>query len=774
MSSSELGISDSQIIEFQARQVTAATRLLKTTQPINIFNAFLLGFLFFNASNLMVIISFITAICIVAIAWLVWALFYWRVQLAKTATPTDFCIHLVFSFLMSSLFALFCAYLFITANTDQKLILIGFIAGLICAGAFALCTIPRAALVWVLPQCCIGVYSLSRVETTSIALSLCVLIIIYSLLILTTASSLHRMYILRLKAEDDAKLGRRDAEHQKERVKLLIQDFEDHVTDWLWEINSQNKLQRISHKIIDILQLQSEEIYQLNLQQLFLDKLAVDGENQTEKVNYLLEKLQGKTPFSNLILPVKMEGQVHWLSIAAKPLYDQHMQFSGWRGFCSDITSEYLHTQQIEYLANYDSLTELPNRNYFSRYFDKEDRFSRQFALLIVDLDNFKEVNDLFGHSEGDLLLKMVSKRFSEQLLEGDILTRFGGDEFVLLTYSPQKAAEIATNLLACLKTPLIIKNAKVEIKASIGISLSGVDGDSEQELFGKADMAMYDAKLSGKNTFVFFDETIEARLKNRNEMISDLKLAIEKEQFYLVYQPQVDTTQANKVMALEALLRWQHEEKGLIPPSDFIPLAEEVGLINEIGKWVLEQACKEAINWPKAICVSVNVSGIEFSSDYYVDFVLDVLNQTGLEPDRLELEVTESALIDNFDEVNYKLGLLRASNVKIALDDFGTGFSSLSYIQNLSIDKIKIDRSFVSSLGIETDSIRSKAVIDIMIKLAQTLNVELIVEGVETEEQQAILSELGCYNFQGYLFSPAKKVQQLDLFFEKAIIKQA
>jgi len=766
LSSRTFGISATQLNTFRVKQVIAATRLLKMTQPINMFNAFLLGYLFFDSASHSIITAYVITICVIAVSWLTWAIFFWEIQFRKGASPLVYYIHVSFSAIMSTVFGFFCCYLFVDANAEQRLILIAIFAGMISGGAFALCTIPRAALAWVIPQCVISALALLTIQSIAVKVALIGLLVIYSFLIMTTVLSIYSMYILRLKAEDEAQLERQDAEYQKDMIKLLMRDFEDHVNDWLWEISPTKKLRQLSKKIIDDLQLNDEKIVEIGLATLFLEMLAINGEQQHEKFSILLDKLEEKFPFNGVVVPVRIRNEISWLSMSGKPLYDRNKQFVGWRGFCTDITSDYLHTQQIEYLANFDSLTGLPNRNYFSRHFSEKNDDSRPFALMMIDLDNFKEVNDVFGHSEGDSLLKMVAKRFSEHILDDDILTRFGGDEFVLVTYSPQNAAGIAAKLLGCLKKPMTIQNATVEINATIGISLSQKDGSSENDLFGKADMAMYDAKLSGKNKFVFFDADIESRLIHRNEMISDLKLAIEREEFHLVYQPQVDTEQANRVFAFEALLRWQHPIKGLIAPSEFIPLAEEAGMINEIGIWVLTQACIQALNWPAHIIVSVNVSGIEFSSDNYVDCVINILETTGLDPKRLELEVTESAIINNIDLVNEKLTLLQKSNVQIALDDFGTGFSSLAYIQNLSINKLKLDSTFVTGLGLKNDRNRSEAIIDIVVKLAKTLDVVMIVEGVETKEQLTILSELGCSNIQGYFFSFPKNPDDLHEFF--------
>jgi diguanylate cyclase (GGDEF)-like protein len=756
---------------FKIRQIDVASHLLLITQPFNIFLTLLMNFLFLDVIS-DAIVGFLTLfILLTSVSWLIWAYCFWIKRTVKKPTNAIFMIHYLFSALLSLLIAILCAYFFVYSNYDQRLLITAIYTGMICGGAFVLSTLPIAAFIWVASNLGVFTFVVHKIETPNIAASLSVLLVLYSMLILLTVMLMYRMYLSRLKAESETQVEKKVAEKQKQMVDLLLKDFDEHVNDWLWELDKEDKIINLSPKLKDIIAVDDSKMNQMSISDLFGADFKISDAGQEQANLKLAGKIAARQPFSDFIMPAKIDGQSCWLSLTAKPLFDEYAEFSGWRGFCSDVTVEYTHKLEIERLANYDSLTLLPNRYYFSKYINTLTGMNKAFSISIIDLDNFKEINDKFGHAEGDLVLQMVAQRLSHVVKKDDLLARLGGDEFILLSFHNEQADAVANNLLAALNRPFQLSKACVEVRGSIGVSFSPQDGVTEKLLFSKADMAMYTAKKQRGSTCVFFDETIEQLNKNRNNMIDGLKSAINNNELSLVFQPQVDVSK-NEIMAFEALLRWQSPSLGFVSPVEFIPVAEEIGEILSIGEWVLQQACLEAAKWPDHIRVAVNVSGLQFVSDDFIDVVLGAIKNAGLSPSRLELEVTESAIIKDMEIVNKKLALLQDMDIHVALDDFGTGFSSLSYLQRLSIDTLKVDRAFVMGLDMLGNEYNSKAIIDIIVRLSRVLGLNIMVEGVETEGQLEIVRELGCHNIQGYLISRPLVSEDAAAFITKYQLK--
>ena len=441
----------------------------------------------------------------------------------------------------------------------------------------------------------------------------------------------------------------------------------------------------------------------------------------------------------------------------------------GWLAIHEDVTERIRTEERIAHLAHYDALTDLPNRVLMRGHLEQrvaELAQGKPFAILYIDIDEFKGVNDSFGHEIGDELLRHVAARLRGCVGPQDLVARLGGDEFAIVKADTRDRGQLTTlaeQILDSLRIPAHCKGQEVPIEASIGIAIAPDDGLSLEDLFKNADLAMYAAKSDGRRTYRFFVPELDARLKKRRQLELDLRQALARGQLEIHYQPLVELA-TDTVAGCEALLRWHHPERGMISPADFIPVAEDTGLINEIGDWVLKRACAEAAGWPGHIRLAVNVSPVQFRSKTLALRVATALRDSGLAPDRLELEITEAVLIRDDEEALVILHQLRDLGVRIALDDFGTGYSSLSYLRRFPFDKIKIDRSFVSDIG-NADS--SSMIVEAVVNMASACRMSTTAEGVETEMQREILRGLGCSEMQGYLFSPAvpaSKLQQLLL----------
>uniref|UniRef100_Q07P60 Diguanylate cyclase/phosphodiesterase with PAS/PAC sensor(S) n=1 Tax=Rhodopseudomonas palustris (strain BisA53) TaxID=316055 RepID=Q07P60_RHOP5 len=429
-----------------------------------------------------------------------------------------------------------------------------------------------------------------------------------------------------------------------------------------------------------------------------------------------------------------------------------------------DVTERRKAEARIAHMAHHDGLTNLPNRSFYQERLQHalEARPAEcHVAVLCVDLDLFKNVNDSFGHPVGDRLLQLVAERLRLEVRGANMVARLGGDEFAIVlvsVVSPNEASDFAARVIERLSVPYDVDGLEVVIGASIGIALSPGDGDNGEDLLRNADMALYRAKESGGGNHHFFEKEMDRQAQKRRDMEIDLRYAFAKGQFELYYQPLVDVAR-DRVAGFEALLRWRHPERGMISPADFIPVAEDIGLIVGLGEWVLRQACAEAATWPSEIKIAVNLSPVQFRSRNLVQAVIGALAQSGLSPRRLELEITESVFLAETEANLATLHQMRDLGVRISMDDFGTGYSSLSYLRSFPFDKIKIDRSFVQDLAQRPDCL---AIVRAIAGLGRSLNITTTAEGVETQAQLDWLREEGCNEVQGFLFSPARPAGEI------------
>lgn len=506
----------------------------------------------------------------------------------------------------------------------------------------------------------------------------------------------------------------------------------------------------------------------------------------TEITGYLEEEVLGRTPavlqsghhdadfyqnmYNELANNGSWQGEIsnrrkngeifyEWLSITA--LKNPDGKFEAYVALFSDITKRKKVEDKIYHQANFDGLTGLANRNLFSDRLQHSiahaNRHSQALALMFIDLDGFKQINDTFGHAQGDLLLENVSKRLTSVLRSSDMIARLGGDEFsVIISESKDIEAVdfIANKVIEEISQPFDLNEAKGFVTASIGIAIYPTDGRNVEELLTKADSAMYKAKAGGRNNYQFFTKEMDIDANEKRQLTAELRNAVHNQELIVWYQP-IHHCQTHRFTYAEALIRWEHPERGMVSPQHFVAIAEEIGLINQLGQFVLEQACEQAAQWHTIMenppSVAVNVSSIQFQQANFAEQVAQILSDTHLSPHKLILEITESLLIADEEQIYNQLHRLKTIGVGISLDDFGTGYSSLSYLKRFPINKLKIDRSFIKGVGqdrTDTELIRA------IISMAKSLNMEVVAEGVETNFQLTQICHLNCDLVQGYLFS--------------------
>lgn len=474
-------------------------------------------------------------------------------------------------------------------------------------------------------------------------------------------------------------------------------------------------------------------------------------------------------------------GEPYWVDLDVSPVWDDSRRLTHWVAVGRDITERKTAEEKIQYLAFYDPLTQLPNRQHLldrlNEAVGEGTGHSHEGALMFIDLDNFKVLNDTLGHQKGDLLLQQVARRLRNCVAKGDLVARLGGDEFVvLLENTPEKpldpmtaAKVVSERILAGLGEPYVLPGYLHHSTCSIGVTLFEKGPNSVSELLKQADLAMYQAKAAGRNAVRFFDPEMQAVATANAALATDLRQAWRENQLRIEYQPQVGAD--GRMLGVEALLRWEHPTRGKVHPADFIPTAEETSLIIPIGHWVVEQACAQLAAWAARpershLSIAVNVSVRQFRHPDFVNEVIGCVRRTGAPPARLKLELTESLLVDGLDLTVAKMASLKAIGITLSVDDFGIGYSSLSYLKRLPLDELKIDREFVKD--ILTDS-NDAAIAATIIGLGHSLGLNVIAEGVESEEQRLFLARQGCDRYQGYLYSRPLAIEQLESFIERA-----
>jgi len=472
------------------------------------------------------------------------------------------------------------------------------------------------------------------------------------------------------------------------------------------------------------------------------------------------------------------DGSRKWVLVNIRAARNEQGEVAFHEGTVEDITERKVAQQQVSYLAYYDALTDLPNRlllqDRLSRALASADRLGSKAALLFLDLDRFKIINDSLGHSIGDLLLQQVANRLKHEIRQGDTVARVGGDEFLIVLSNVESVAEaqsIGTRIVHSLLGEFAIQGHSLSVSCSLGISMFPEHGRDTETLIKNADAAMYAAKDMGSNSICLFTDEMNARVTERLTLENRLRLAIEKEELFLVYQPQVSIP-SQRIVGMEALLRWKNPELGQVMPDKFIQIAENSGLMPSIGEWVLRTSCTQVKTWQEqgllVVPVAVNVSAMQLRQERFPDLIRQVLRETGLDPRYLELELTESLLLSNADVMFKVLQELKEMGLKLAIDDFGTGYSSLSYLRQFPVTKLKIDRSFIRDVAVNPDD---AAIATAIISMSKGLNLKVIAEGVEDEAQLSFLRNQACDEYQGYYFSRPLSVQDMARKLQESIL---
>ena len=555
--------------------------------------------------------------------------------------------------------------------------------------------------------------------------------------------------------QESVAAGRRRlaVEWQAKKALNFVDEFENSGRGWFWETDSLGTLSYVSQQLAEDFHCDPEAL----LGRQFTDLLSVDHASESSEERKTLGfHLSARFPFSDVVVRPASEEDVHW-SLSGNPIFDDRGRFLGFRGIGTDLTEQRKSEREITRLARFDSLTGLPNRAMMRQTLDEALRNAsirqKGCTLFMIDLDRFKNVNDTLGHPIGDALLRQVADRLKSVMGNHGQVGRLGGDEFQAVlpgTVDIGLLESLARTLIEQVSRTYQIEGHKVMIGASVGIAIGDPGRASADALVRNADLALYAAKAAGRGKHCFYEAAMHSEAAERQLLENDLRQAIERGELSVHYQPIVRTA-GEEISGFEALCRWQHPTRGPISPAKFVPLAEEAGLIGKIGEWVLRTALEEAARWPNHVLVAVNLSPLQFNDPHVSEIVAKHLAETGVSPERLELEITEGVFLAEGDSTDETFAKLKKIGVRLSLDDFGTGYSSLGYLKKAPFDKIKIDQSFVRGAASTTN--RNAAIIRAIVTLAETLGMDSCAEGVETHDDLQLIRELGVSMVQGFIF---------------------
>lgn len=574
-----------------------------------------------------------------------------------------------------------------------------------------------------------------------------------ALIVLLMTWVLLRRTTLAARALDLSHTSLRNSQAALATSEQRFRDVAEASSDWIWEVDAQGRFTYLSERFQEVTGHSRDAKLGTGIDELL--------HTETGTLSHWLRMPKHRPGISTQCSYIDHKGRTRITRLTARD-----MGGKGFRGTASDVTDEVEARRRIDYLSQYDALTGLPNRTRLQAFLDGKLKAAptqdSPLVMLCLDLDRFKPVNDLLGHAAGDQVLNEVSGRLAECLRNGDLVARVGGDEFVLIltdVSSQDEVEALCGRLIKSIEQPVVMDEQEVFVSASIGIAMAPTDAREATELLRYADIALYEAKAAGRATWRFYAGDMNARIIERRQLENDLRYAIKVGELRLHFQPRIRIADG-MMMGAEALVRWQHPERGLIPPDTFIPIAEEAGLIAPLSDWVLHTACSTAKHWPEGVFVSVNLSSVEFQRGNVAKRVQNVLRETGFDPARLELELTESVMLEDATGALDVMRALKELGVRLSMDDFGTGYSSLGYLRSFPFDGLKIDRSFVNRLAENDDD---KSIIQAIVGLGRALSLTVTAEGIETAEQLELLKAVHCDEGQGYFLSRPLDTEGFD-----------
>ena len=651
--------------------------------------------------------------------------------------------------ILSSVWAVVTVVWFPHASGGQQMVIATLVTGMIGAGGFVLYPVPTSSAIYIVIFTAASLTALWLADDP-LLFPVALLVMAYSPMVLMAA--------LTAWSKSTELIQARTRAHKQELlVADLLSDFEQNAEDTRWEVDPRGWLVHISPKLCEILGITEEFAKSQPLANIMVG-LNIVNHSEAKRIR------DTRSSFSGLVLTFRGPTGERHIQYNGKTLFDASGAFAGWRGVATDVTEKVQNQELLRRLAHTDSLTGLTNRFMLRERLTELLRDKQPLALMAIDLDRFKAINDQHGHSTGDEILKLVAHRVQNQLSDGAIIARLGGDEFAVVLTSPadlDNASGIANGLVDLLAQPFAVQERALSIGGSIGLAFCHHGELSLDELMVQADISLYAAKESGRNKHVAFSAELGEKVQRRMTIEQDLRQALRQGELQLFWQPKVDLS-TWRIVGAEALMRWKHKDYGWISPGEFIPIAEQGGSIADLGLWALHEACRLQTHALANIRLSVNVSPLQFLEDGFVPALEKLLADYDVQPGNLELELTESVFLDNADKALSTLHAVRKTGVKLALDDFGTGYSSLSYLRSFPFDTLKVDRAFVIELETRSNAV---ALVQLIAGLAEVLGMRTVCEGVETQEQLEAVRKTGCMEVQGFLIAKPMPLQDFVQF---------
>ena len=736
----------------RAAQVNAAIRFTLGNMLANIINAALVTAAIWPTAHGPALFAWACAVCVFAL----YNISKWRrgrkhlpltrVSRSMIAKAT------AHAFFLGAMWGLLPAIWLPSVGHEQELLVATLIAGMVGAGAFSLSSLPTAATAYVLTITCGGTIGLVRGASDHLEL-IAPLFFTYAAIIIYAVHGTAKFFEERTIAEESVK-------DRSEVIELLLREFQENGSDWLYELDADLRIVSTSPRMCAVTGMSAKELVGLYFPDL-IDRSYRDK---------FLALTENGTVFQDFTCEVSFAETETWWSLTASPIAGKHAETIGWRGVGSDVTESKKAKDRIVWMAQFDPLTGLHNRSRVrelaGKALETAKRKGNKIAIGCLDLDHFKEINDTLGHPVGDELLKTLAARLTALPGGGVTMGRLGGDEFGVLIEDADDRSESTMRMeaiIAAVCEPVKIEGNTIRVGGTIGVALSEDDDTTVDEMIRNADLALYAAKAKGRGKIECYDPEMHRQAEEKRALREDLRTALAHNEFCLQYQPIIDTAE-QRIAGFEALLRWNHPRLGLLPPDRFIEIAESTGIIDAIGKWVINRACSDAMSWPDTIGVSVNISPVQFYGEGLVHAVRTALERSGLPARRLEIEITEAVFVHRGMMADKFIGEMNKLGVSIALDDFGTGYSSFAYLTRFPVQKLKIDRSFVSGQRAFKER---NAIVSAVVGIARTLNMKTTAEGVETAAELAWVTGLGCRQVQGYYFAKPMNSEAVDAYIE-------